>query len=67
MSRTRVFEWHKRFSTGREDVDDDPRPERPSTSRNEANIEKVKELIRSDRRLTIRTMAEHGWDWIRSQ
>ena len=67
MSRTRVFEWHKRFSTGREDVDDDPRPERPSTSRIEANIEKVKELIRSDRRLTIRTMAEHGWDWIRSQ
>ena len=45
MSRTRVFEWHKRFSTGREDVDDDPRPERPSTSRIEANIEKVKERI----------------------
>lgn len=59
MSRTQVFEWHKRFSAGREDVGDDPKSGRPSTSRTEANIEKVKELIRSDRRLTIRMMAEH--------
>ena len=58
MSRTQVFEWHKRFSTGREDVGDGPKSGRSSTSRIEANIEKVKELIRSDRRLTIRMMAE---------
>ena len=24
MSRCRVFEWHKRFKEGREDVEDDP-------------------------------------------
>ena len=48
MSRTQVFEWHKRFSTGREDVGDDPKSGRLSTSRTEANIERVKELIRSE-------------------
>ena len=25
MSRPRVFEWHKRFKSGREEVEDDPR------------------------------------------
>ena len=33
MSRTRIFEWHKRFREGREDVEDDPRSGRPTTSR----------------------------------
>ena len=32
MSRTRVFEWHKRFVEGREDVEDDPKSGRPCTS-----------------------------------
>ena len=29
MSRTRVFEWHKPFSEGREEVEDDERTGRP--------------------------------------
>ena len=36
MSRTCVFEWHKRFKAGREDVEDGPRSGRPSTSRTKA-------------------------------
>ena len=32
MSKTRVHEWYKRFQDGREDVEDDERPGRPSTS-----------------------------------
>ena len=32
MSRTRVFEWHKQFVEGREDVKDDPKSGRPCTS-----------------------------------
>jgi hypothetical protein len=32
MSRARVFEWHKRFSEGRESVKDDDRPDRPRTA-----------------------------------
>nr|CAH7754629.1 unnamed protein product [Callosobruchus chinensis] len=44
MSRTRVFEWHKRFSEGREEVEDVERTGRPVTSRIEENIKKVNEL-----------------------
>lgn len=58
MSRARVFEWHKRFASGRTDLEDDPRSGRPTTSRNEENIQKVKKLVRSDRRLTVRMLAE---------
>ena len=63
MSRTRVFEWHKRFVEGREDVEDDPKSGRPCTSTTDTNIEKVRQLVRSDRRLTIRVIAnEVGMD-----
>ena len=57
MSRTRVFEWHKRFVEGRKDVKDDPKSGRPCTSTADTNIEKVRQLVRSDRRLTIRVIA----------
>ena len=57
MSRTRVFEWHKRFVEGREDVENDPKSGRPCTSTTDTNIKKVRQLVRSDRRLTIRVIA----------
>ena len=57
MSRTRVFELHKRFVEGREDVEDDPKSGRPCTSTTDTNIKKVRQLLRSDRRLTIRVIA----------
>ena len=60
MFRTRVFEWHKRFVECRED---DPKSGRPCTSKTDTNIKKVRELVRSDRRLTIRIIAnEVGMD-----
>ena len=34
MSRTRVFEWHKRFHEGRTDVEDDECSRRPTISKN---------------------------------
>ncbi|KAK4881706.1 hypothetical protein RN001_005025, partial [Aquatica leii] len=37
LSRTRVFEWFKRFQDGRQDVEDDSRPGRPSTSKTDDN------------------------------
>ena len=58
MSRTRAFEWHKRFKEGREEVEDDPRSGRPSMSRRVDNIERVKQMVRADRRLTVRMIAE---------
>jgi hypothetical protein len=48
MSRARVFEWHKRFSEGRESVKDDDRPGRPRTTVTDDNIEKVRDVIRKD-------------------
>ena len=58
MSRTRIFEWHKRFREGREDVEDDPRSGRPTTSRTNENVECVREKVHSDRRLTVRMIAD---------
>lgn len=59
MFIARVFEWFKRFQDGREDVEDDSRPGRPSTSKTNDNIETIGNLvIRSDRRLSIRTIGE---------
>ena len=57
-SRARLFEWHKRFTSGREDVEDDPKSGRPSTTKTADNISKVNEFVQSDRRLAVRMMAE---------
>jgi len=58
LSRTQVFEWFKRFEEGREEIGDDQRRGRPSTSKTDANIEKVGEIVRQNRRLSIRADAE---------
>ncbi|XP_036620520.1 protein GVQW3-like [Trichosurus vulpecula] len=58
MSRARVFDWHKRFKEGRDDVHDDARSGRPITHRTSENVEKVRDLVRSNSRLTVRMMAE---------
>ena len=57
MSRTRIFEWHKGFKEGREDVVDDPRSGRPTTSRTNKNVERAREKVRSDCHLTVRMIA----------
>jgi hypothetical protein len=53
LSRSRVFEWHRRFLGGREDVEDDERPGRPVTMETDENVDKVWTLVRNDRRLSI--------------
>ena len=55
MSKARVYERYKRFQDGREDVEDD---ERPGTSTTDENVEKVKEMVMNDRRITIREVAD---------
>ena len=56
MSRTRVYEWHKSFKSGREGTH--PDPGRPTTSINDENIQNVYELVHSDRRMSVRMLAE---------
>ena len=45
MSRTHLFEWHRRFKEGREEVEDDHRSGRPSTSRTHENVEHVRQKV----------------------
>jgi transposase len=53
LSRSTTFEWFKRFPEGRESLEDDERSGRPTTSRNEQTIEKVRQLIMQDRHITL--------------
>ena len=57
MSRARVFEWHRRFKQGKEDVEDDPRSGRPATSTTEENVKIVRQKVLGYRRLTVRMIA----------
>lgn len=58
MSRTQVFDWFVRFKSGRVSVESDSRSGRPSTSRTDEIASTVGALVRTDRRLTVRELAE---------
>ena len=58
LSRTQVLQWHKNFREGRDDVHDEQRAGRPSTSHTDPNVQKVRDALNSDRRLSIRAIAE---------
>ena len=57
LSRAHVFRWHKSFLKGWEEVEDEPCAGRPSTSKTDDNVERVRSLVRSDRRLTLRIIS----------
>jgi len=40
---------YKAFSEGRESIKDEPRSGRPSTSKTDNNVEKVRAIVQSDR------------------
>ena len=58
MKKSSVFEWHRRFKEGREDVQDDARSGQPKTQRKDANVDRVRTLLCSDRRLGVKVIAE---------
>jgi len=57
MMKLCVFEWHRRFKEGREDVQDYPRSWQPKSQRTDAIVDRVQTLVRSDRRLGVRVTA----------
>ncbi|KAJ4431362.1 hypothetical protein ANN_19959 [Periplaneta americana] len=58
VSRKCVYEWFKCFREGKETIEDEPRSGRPSTSRTPEMIEKERQMLAQDRRLTLRLIAE---------
>lgn len=56
-SRVRVFEWHKRFVSGRTSVKDDTRQGRPAASWNENNVARIREIVQQDRTITVRMLS----------
>jgi len=57
LSRAQVFRWHKSFLEGREQVEDEPCAGKPSTSKTDDNVERVRSLVRSDQQLTLRIIS----------
>ena len=58
MKRATCFRWHKRFKNGRLSVEDDKRSGRPSTSTDDPYIDEINTLVRENRHLTVRELAE---------
>ena len=58
VSQKSVYKWYKLFTEGREEVNDDARPGRPSTSTTNENTEAVKKIVMENRRITIREVAK---------
>ena len=58
LDKSNVYRWYKMFSEGREDVSDEERSGRPSTSTTDENIDEVKKLVLANRRITVREVAE---------
>ncbi|UYV79002.1 hypothetical protein LAZ67_17000616 [Cordylochernes scorpioides] len=55
-----VFEWYKCFKERREETVDKKRSGRPSTSTTPEKVDKVLELVREDRRITVREVVEEA-------
>ncbi|GFU05144.1 protein GVQW3 [Trichonephila clavipes] len=58
ISRSQSWKWHKAFKKGREEVADEPRSGRPTIARTEENVDRVREVLRTDRRLSIQQIAD---------
>jgi hypothetical protein len=57
MKKSRVFKWHEQFKAGYKNVEDDERSGHPQYDTTKESVEKVCNLVHSDRRSSVRTMA----------
>ena len=58
LNRSNVFRWYSRFRYGRDLVQDDESGGCPKSTRNEANIAAVADLVKNDRRIASRMITE---------
>jgi hypothetical protein len=66
MRQTQCYEWSKHFKEGRMSVGEVPGPGRLSTSADDDHVENVRVVIRVNRRLTVREVADEVGISIRS-
>jgi hypothetical protein len=58
LNRSNVFRWYSQFRDGRELVEDDERVCCPKSTRTEVNMAAVADLVKYDRRIASRMIAE---------
>jgi hypothetical protein len=58
ISKAQAFCWHKMFSEGRTLIEDEQHSRSPSTKWRGDNTAQVRELFRSDRRLTVKMTSD---------
>jgi len=58
LSSSQVSRWNKAFKDGRESNEDEQCAGRPSTSRNENNVARLKAVLARDRHLNVWLIAE---------
>ncbi|KAJ8947799.1 hypothetical protein NQ318_019471 [Aromia moschata] len=58
LSERQNLRWHKAFAEGQEDVNDKNRAGRPSTSSSDDNVKRVRDLLNTDRCLSVRLISE---------
>lgn len=56
-SRSKVFGWYSQFKNGRTNPFDEDRPGRPCVIRNLENVEKIRNLLKENSRMTIREVS----------
>src|SRR5687767_9002461 len=57
LNRTSVFERYSKFRDGRESLGDEPRSGRPVTATTNENVEKAKQIMLNNRRISLRALA----------
>jgi len=68
VSTAQACRWHKMFPEGRTLVEDEQRSRPPSAKWTGDNTARVRELVRSDRRLTVKMIADGvnmNWETVR--
>ena len=58
MKKTAICKWVKRFSEGRKSATDEEGSGRTATSITEENIVKVRQIVRENHWLTVRSIAD---------
>jgi hypothetical protein len=58
LSQAHVLQWHRQFVSGRGLVEDGTRPGRPTSSRNEDNVIRIRDVVRDNHTVTVYMLAD---------